>query len=97
MEMEEEKKRRKRKSSSSSSSSSWSTESSSSSINNLDDGCLMHIFSFLSPIPDGNTWLVILDFGSVLIALSLILLIHTLESSPALRLLFLLLGLATPF
>ncbi|CAI9770476.1 unnamed protein product [Fraxinus pennsylvanica] len=23
-----------------------------SSINNLDDGCLMHIFSFLSPIPD---------------------------------------------
>ena len=49
MEMEEEKKRRKRKSSSSSSS--WSTESSSSSINNLDDGCLMHIFSFLSPIP----------------------------------------------
>lgn len=49
MEMEEEKKRRKRKSSSLSLS--WSTESSSSSINNLDDGCLMHIFSFLSPIP----------------------------------------------
>ncbi|GAV80329.1 F-box-like domain-containing protein [Cephalotus follicularis] len=30
-----------------------------SSINNLDDGCLMHIFSFLSPIPDRyNTALV---------------------------------------
>nr|DAD45726.1 TPA_asm: hypothetical protein HUJ06_003956 [Nelumbo nucifera] len=28
-------------------------------INNLDDGCLMHIFSFLSPIPDRyNTALV---------------------------------------
>ncbi|KAL3537732.1 hypothetical protein ACH5RR_001098 [Cinchona calisaya] len=31
----------------------------SSNINNLDDGCLMHIFSFLSPIPDRyNTALV---------------------------------------
>ncbi|KAL2461145.1 F-box protein SKIP5 [Abeliophyllum distichum] len=30
-----------------------------SSINNLDDGCLMHIFSFLSPLPDRyNTALV---------------------------------------
>lgn len=61
MELEEEKKRRKRKSSSSSSSLSLSrsTESSSSSINNLDDGCLMHIFSFLTPIPDRyNTALV---------------------------------------
>ncbi|CAK8564625.1 unnamed protein product [Lathyrus sativus] len=30
-----------------------------SRINNLDDGCLMHIFSFLSPIPDRfNTALV---------------------------------------
>ncbi|RYQ86633.1 hypothetical protein Ahy_B10g106289 isoform B [Arachis hypogaea] len=37
---------RKRASSSSSSSSSCSP------INNLDDGCLMHIFSFLPPIPD---------------------------------------------
>lgn len=46
---------------------------------------------------DGNTWLVILDYGSVLIALSLILLIHTLESSPALRLLFLLLGRLVPY
>lgn len=27
------------------------TSSSSSPINNLDDGCLMHIFSFLPPIP----------------------------------------------
>ncbi|GAY65749.1 hypothetical protein CUMW_243420 [Citrus unshiu] len=28
-------------------------------INNLDDGCLMHVFSFLSPIPDRyNTALV---------------------------------------
>ncbi|GFY94949.1 SKP1/ASK-interacting protein 5 [Actinidia rufa] len=30
-----------------------------SHINNLDDGCLMHVFSFLSPIPDRyNTALV---------------------------------------
>lgn len=28
-----------------------SSSSSPSSINSLDDGCLMHIFSFLSPIP----------------------------------------------
>lgn len=35
----------------------WS--SSSATINSLDDGCLMHIFSFLSPIPDRyNTALV---------------------------------------
>ncbi|XP_022966937.1 F-box protein SKIP5 isoform X1 [Cucurbita maxima] len=35
------------------------TPSSSARINNLDDGCLMHIFSFLSPIPDRyNTALV---------------------------------------
>lgn len=39
----------------------FSTHSSSrlSHVNNLDDGCLMHIFSFLSPIPDRyNTALV---------------------------------------
>ncbi|CAN6697131.1 unnamed protein product [Malus baccata var. baccata] len=36
-----------------------SSKSSSCLINNLDDGCLMHIFSFLSPIPDRyNTALV---------------------------------------
>ncbi|XP_061344679.1 F-box protein SKIP5 [Gastrolobium bilobum] len=36
-----------------------SSSSSSSSINSLDDGCLMHIFSFLPPIPDRfNTALV---------------------------------------
>ncbi|KAJ7949336.1 F-box protein SKIP5 [Quillaja saponaria] len=36
-----------------------SSSSSASLINNLDDGCLMHIFSFLSPIPDRyNTALV---------------------------------------
>ncbi|XP_058107029.1 F-box protein SKIP5 [Magnolia sinica] len=35
------------------------SSSSVSSINSLDDGCLMHIFSFLSPIPDRhNTALV---------------------------------------
>jgi hypothetical protein len=28
-----------------------SSEASFCAINNLDDGCLMHIFSFLSPIP----------------------------------------------
>ncbi|PON98823.1 F-box domain containing protein [Trema orientale] len=50
--MEEEKRRRK-----------WKRKGYSSSasnpISNLDDGCLMHIFSFLSPIPDRyNTALV---------------------------------------
>uniref|UniRef100_A0A2N9F437 F-box domain-containing protein n=1 Tax=Fagus sylvatica TaxID=28930 RepID=A0A2N9F437_FAGSY len=36
-----------------------SSEASFCAINNLDDGCLMHIFSFLSPIPDRyNTALV---------------------------------------
>ncbi|KAM3685899.1 hypothetical protein ACJW31_11G154200 [Castanea mollissima] len=36
-----------------------STEASFCPINSLDDGCLMHIFSFLSPIPDRyNTALV---------------------------------------
>ncbi|XP_028190657.1 F-box protein SKIP5 [Glycine soja] len=36
-----------------------SSSSSSSHINNLDDGCLMHIFNFLPPIPDRfNTALV---------------------------------------
>ncbi|XP_028769979.1 F-box protein SKIP5-like isoform X1 [Neltuma alba] len=36
-----------------------SSSSSVAHINNLDDGCLMHIFSFLSPIPDRyNTALV---------------------------------------
>ncbi|KAE8669886.1 F-box protein SKIP5 [Hibiscus syriacus] len=50
MEVEEQAKRKSRKISSS---------SSSALINNLDDGCLMHIFSFLSPIPDRyNTALV---------------------------------------
>ncbi|CAL9004397.1 unnamed protein product [Prunus brigantina] len=51
MEVEEEKLKQtkwKRRSSSSSSSS----KSPSCLINNLDDGCLMHIFSFLPPIPD---------------------------------------------
>ncbi|KAF7824702.1 F-box protein SKIP5 [Senna tora] len=39
--------------------SSSSSSSLPSPINNLDDGCLMHIFSFLSPIPDRyNTALV---------------------------------------
>nr|DAD29399.1 TPA_asm: hypothetical protein HUJ06_030867 [Nelumbo nucifera] len=39
--------------------SSRSSSSPASPINNLDDGCLMHIFSFLSPIPDRyNTALV---------------------------------------
>ncbi|PPE01678.1 hypothetical protein GOBAR_DD01334 [Gossypium barbadense] len=51
MEVEELEKRKSRKITSSSPSSAL--------INNLDDGCLMHIFSFLSPIPDRyNTALV---------------------------------------
>ncbi|PON60037.1 F-box domain containing protein [Parasponia andersonii] len=50
--MEEEKRRRKWKRTGYSS-------SASNPISNLDDGCLMHIFSFLSPIPDRyNTALV---------------------------------------
>ncbi|XP_016728051.1 F-box protein SKIP5 isoform X2 [Gossypium hirsutum] len=54
MEVEELEKRKSRKITSSSPSS-----PSSALINNLDDGCLMHIFSFLSPIPDRyNTALV---------------------------------------
>ncbi|GLT88559.1 hypothetical protein SLE2022_065790 [Rubroshorea leprosula] len=37
----------------------YKLSTSSAPINNLDDGCLMHIFSFLSPIPDRyNTALV---------------------------------------
>lgn len=53
--MEEKRKWKHRKSSTSSS----IPNSNSSSIHNLDDGCLMHIFSFLSPIPDRyNTALV---------------------------------------
>ncbi|EXB62650.1 hypothetical protein L484_023946 [Morus notabilis] len=56
MELEEERRRGKRKSSSSSSS---SAAAAAALINNLDDGSLMHIFSFLSPIPDRyNTALV---------------------------------------
>ena len=52
--MEEKRKWKHRKSSTSS-----IPNSNSSSIHNLDDGCLMHIFSFLSPIPDRyNTALV---------------------------------------
>ncbi|TYH25296.1 hypothetical protein E1A91_A03G142900v1 [Gossypium mustelinum] len=43
MKVEELEKRKSRKITSSSPSSTL--------INNLDDGCLMHIFSFLSPIP----------------------------------------------
>uniref|UniRef100_A0A453ATQ4 Uncharacterized protein n=1 Tax=Aegilops tauschii subsp. strangulata TaxID=200361 RepID=A0A453ATQ4_AEGTS len=37
-----------------------------SPVNSLDDGCLMHIFSFLSPIPDGASWHAILGCGCVL-------------------------------
>ncbi|KAF7152624.1 hypothetical protein RHSIM_Rhsim01G0123700 [Rhododendron simsii] len=52
MEMEEEKRKWKRCSEQNSS-------AAHTHINNLDDGCLMHIFSFLSPIPDRyNTALV---------------------------------------
>ncbi|XP_073029399.1 F-box protein SKIP5 [Primulina eburnea] len=37
----------------------YSTNSIDSHVNNLDDGCLMHVFSFLAPIPDRyNTALV---------------------------------------
>ncbi|KAM1734475.1 hypothetical protein ACFX11_019950 [Malus domestica] len=39
------------------------SKSSSCLINNLDDGCLMHIFRFLSPIRDGFTWHVTLACG----------------------------------
>lgn len=38
--------------------------SSSARINNLDDGCLMHIFSFLSPIP-GIPFSVYLKAGAI--------------------------------
>lgn len=37
-----------------------SSKSSSCLINNLDDGCLMHIFSFLSPIPGAYLFSLIL-------------------------------------
>ncbi|KAM1203755.1 hypothetical protein ACFX2I_019674 [Malus domestica] len=47
-----------------------SSKSSSCLINNLDDGCLMHIFSFISPIRDGFTWHVTLACGCELTGLS---------------------------
>ncbi|WVZ66938.1 hypothetical protein U9M48_016091 [Paspalum notatum var. saurae] len=37
-----------------------------SPVNSLDDGCLMHIFSFLSPIPDGASSHATLGYGCVL-------------------------------
>ncbi|XP_022744304.1 F-box protein SKIP5 [Durio zibethinus] len=58
MEMQEQKKRRKSMKITRSNKNE-KISSSSAPINNLDDGCLMHIFSFLSPIPDRyNTALV---------------------------------------
>uniref|UniRef100_A0A7C8Z0T7 Uncharacterized protein n=1 Tax=Opuntia streptacantha TaxID=393608 RepID=A0A7C8Z0T7_OPUST len=40
-----------------------------SPINSLDDGCLMHVFSFLSPIPDGVFWHATHVYGYELIGL----------------------------
>ncbi|PQQ14957.1 F-box protein SKIP5 [Prunus yedoensis var. nudiflora] len=85
MEVEEDKIKQtkwKRRSNSSSSS-----KSSSCLINNLDDGCLMHIFSFLPPIPDGFSWHVTLACGYELNDLSKIDW-RSLEFSPTLRPLF---------
>ncbi|XBI52993.1 hypothetical protein VPH35_035288 [Triticum aestivum] len=66
-----------------------------SPVNGLDDGCLMHIFSFLSPIPDGASWHAILGYGCVLRGHSGML--RSLEFIQISRLLFLLLGLVTLF